>query len=80
MADKRMKWIDRPDRGVADVMAKDRAYHKVATVPLGQKDVVLRQKREFSAIVARHTADDGKTDWAAVATAFQAHVDRLIGG
>jgi hypothetical protein len=60
-------------------MAKDRGYHKVATVPLGRKDVVVRQRKQFRAIVARYTADDGKTDWPAVATAFQAHIEWLLG-
>ena len=73
-----MKWVDRHDQGVADLMAGERVDQKVATVPLNRKDVVTRQKRQFTAIVADRTAADGSIDWSAVAMAFQAHVDRLM--
>jgi hypothetical protein len=63
---------------MVDLMAKDKVCHKVASLPDGRKDLVLRQKAEFTAIVAEYTASDGTIDWAGVAVDFQAHLDRLL--
>jgi hypothetical protein len=73
-----MSWVDRSDEGMADLIAKDQAYHKVASVPHSRMDVVLRQKARFNAIIGQHRAGDGTIDWASVSVAFQAHLDRLL--
>ena len=75
-----MSWVERIDEGIVDVIAKDNVCHKVASLPDGRKDLVLRQKARFTAIVARHTAGGGTIDWAGVAVDFQAHLDRLLNG
>jgi hypothetical protein len=76
--DYQLTWIDRHDEGMADVVVKDQVFHKVVSVPLSRRDVVVRQKRRFGELVRQNTRG-GKVDWAAVSTAFQAHVDALLG-
>ena len=73
-----MSWVKRVDEGMVDLMAKDQVCHKVASLPEGRTDLVLRQKAEFTSIVAEHTASDGTIDWERVAVDFQAHLDRLL--
>ena len=73
-----MSWVDRIDSGMADLVATDELCHKVASVPYGRKDVVVRQKARFNAIVRDHHAGDRTINWAGVSVAFQAHLDRLL--
>jgi hypothetical protein len=77
VVDYQMSWIDRHDEGMADVMVKDQVFHKVVSVPLSRRDVVICQKRKFDELVGQNTRG-GMVDWAAVSTAFQAHVDALL--
>ena len=72
-----MSWVDRIDSGMADLVATNQVCHKVASVPYDRKDVVVRQKATFNAIVREHRAD-GTINWAGVSVAFQAHLDRLL--
>jgi len=77
MVDYQMSWIDRPDEGMSDVMVKDLVFQKIVSVPLSRRDVVVCQKRKFHEFVGQNTRG-GVVDWAAVSTAFQAHVDTLL--
>jgi hypothetical protein len=77
VVDYQMSWIERPDEGMSDVMVKVQVFHKIASVPLSRRDVVVGQKRKFDEFIGQNTRG-GVVDWAAVSTAFQTHVDALL--